>query len=250
MTKSIKRNWNKRWGPPPILFSTNQFRNRWFWEVVPDGAWADKPCFIVGGGPSLKHFDWTKLKGHRTIGVNRAFERFDPTIIFSMDTRFFNWMINDKYATLVSDGSEAKAKFLTSTAYKVWLCTYTLELPKDIFLVPVVKNYFYGKRNFTFSMQEGIGHGDNSGYAALNLAVCLGANPIYLLGFDCQHENGKSHWHEGHIMKQESFRATRWIKFFNIAAETLAPTNFRVVNLNPNSALECFEKMRPGRILH
>ncbi|GAG00227.1 unnamed protein product, partial [marine sediment metagenome] len=34
---------------------------------MPDGAWNGKPCFIVGGGPSLKGFDWTKLNGHRTI---------------------------------------------------------------------------------------------------------------------------------------------------------------------------------------
>ncbi len=99
-------------------------------------------------------------------------------------------------------------------------------------------------------MREGIGHGDNSGYAALNLAVCLGANPIYLLGFDCKHTNGKSHWHAGHVMGQEEWRAEKWVKYFDIAAEKLAPSKFRVVNLNPNSAIECFEKMPQGRILH
>lgn len=249
MTNPTVRNWNKNWGNSPILFATNRFRNRWFWEVMPDGSWDGKPCFIVGGGPSLRDFDWTKLKGHRTIGVNRAFERFDPSIIFSMDLRFLNWIMKDKYE-LIEDGAETKAKFLASQAYKVWLCTYTLELPRSFFLVPVVKNYFYGLHNFTFSMQEGIGHGDNSGYAALNLAVCLGANPIYLLGFDCKHENGKSHWHGGHVLKQEAERAGKWVKRFNVAAEKLAPTNFRVVNLNPDSALECFEKMKPGRVLH
>ena len=98
-------------------------------------------------------------------------------------------------------------------------------------------------------MQEGICHGDNSGYAALNLAVCLGANPIYLLGFDCKHENGRSHWHDGHIQKQEEERAKKWVKRFNVAAETLAPTKLQVVNLNPDSALECFEKMWPEEVL-
>lgn len=217
---------------------------------MPDGAWDGKPCFIVGGGPSLKDFDWAKLEGHRTIGINRAFECFDPTIIFSMDPQFINWIMGDKYAQLVSDGTETKAKFLASTAYKVWFCSHPVELPKDIFIVRIAKNYFYGLRNFTLhSMREGICHGDNSGYAALNLAVCLGANPIYLLGFDCKHENGKSHWHNGHIQKQEKERAEKWVKRFNVAAEVLAPTNFRVVNLNPDSALECFEKMRPEKVL-
>ena len=234
----------------PTLFASERFRNRWLWEVLPDGAWKNKPCFIVGGGPSLKGFDWTMLKGYRTIGVNRAFERFEPTIIFSMDTRFLNWVMNDKY-TLVKDGAETKAKFMASKAYKVWLCTYTIGLPKGFFIVHVATSYFYGLRNFSLSsMQEGICHGDNSGYAALNLAVCLGANPIYLLGFDCKHENGRSHWHEGHVMGQKRKDAEKWASRFEIAAKILAPTEFRVVNLNPDSALECFEKMSPERVLH
>jgi len=234
----------------PTLFATDRFQNRWLWEVLPDGAWDNKPCFIVGGGPSLKNFDWTKLKGYRTIGVNRAFERFEPTIIFSMDTRFLNWVVNDKYA-LMKDGAETKTKFMASQAYKVWLCTYTIGLPKEFFIVRVEKNYFYGLRNFSLSsMREGICHGDNSGYAAINLAVCLGANPIYLLGFDCKHENGKSHWHDGHILKQKREDAEKWKGYFKIAADKLAPTDFRVINLNPGSALECFKKMSPERILH
>lgn len=217
---------------------------------MPDGAWSGKPCFIVGGGPSLKDFDWTKLKGHRTIGVNRAFERFEPTIIFSMDTDFIDWVRNDMYSR-VKDGAETKTKFLASKAYKVWLRMTPVKLPENFFIVRVAKNYFYGLRNFTLqSMQEGICHGDNSGYAALNLAVCLGANPIYLLGFDCKHENGRSHWHDGHIRKQKEKRVAKWIKRFNLAAEKLATTEFRVVNLNPDSALECFEKMAPERILN
>ena len=225
------------------------FKNRWFWEVMPDGVWDDKPCFIVGGGPSLKDFDWTKLKGRRTIGINRAFERFEPMIIFSMDTDFIDWVMNDKYA-LVKDGAETKTKFLASKAYKVWLRMTPVELPKNFFIVRIAKSYFYALKNFSLSpMQEGICHGDNSGYAALNLAVCLGANPIYLLGFDCKHENGRSHWHEGHIQKQEEERAEKWVKRFNVAAEKLAPTDFRVVNLNPDSAIECFEKMRPEEVL-
>ena len=232
------------------LYAMEHPQNRWFWEVMPDGAWDGEPCFIVGGGPSLKDFDWTKLEGRKTIGINRAFERFEPTIIFSMDKQFLGWIMGDKYAQFVSDGTETKKKFLASKAYKVWLCTETIEFTKDLFIIRTAKNYFYGLNNFTLqSMRDGLCHGDNSGYAALNLAVCLGANPIYLLGFDCKHENGRSHWHDGHIRKQEEKSAIKWVKRFKVAAEKLAMTDFRVVNLNPDSALECFEKMRPEEIL-
>jgi len=108
------------------LFRSDKFVNRWLYEVLPDGAWKNKPCFIVGGGPSLKDFDWHLLKGRRTIGINRAFEKFEPTIMFSMDTRYLKWVLNDKYSSSVRD------RFLSLKSYRVWLCTYTVKLPDYI----------------------------------------------------------------------------------------------------------------------
>lgn len=233
----------------PVLFASNEFKNRYFWEVVPDGAWKNKPCFIVGGGPSLKGFDWSKLKGRRTIAINRAFEDFEPTIIFSMDTRFLNWVFQDRYST-VSDGKHTKSKFESTKAYKVWLCTYVVGLPQEFFIVKVYKHYRAGLRAFTFSMKEGIGHGNNSGYGALNLAVCLQANPIYLLGFDCKHENGRSHYHAGHPEIQREDTVRNFIPYFERAAEILKPHGFKIINLNPYSALECFPKKRAEEVLH
>ena len=35
-------------------------------RLLEDGAWAGRRCFIVGGGPSLKGFDFRRLKGELT----------------------------------------------------------------------------------------------------------------------------------------------------------------------------------------
>ena len=43
-----------------------------------EGQWTGHPCFIIGGGPSLKGFDFNLLEGRKTIGINRAFEFFNP----------------------------------------------------------------------------------------------------------------------------------------------------------------------------
>ena len=43
-----------------------------------------------------------------------------------------------------------------------------------------------------------IKHGNNSGYAAINLAYHLGVKRIVLLGFDMQNIGGKSHFHDGY----------------------------------------------------
>ena len=38
----------------------------------------------------------------------------------------------------------------------------------------------------------------NSGASCISMAAQGGAKKIILLGFDCQHTNGKSHWHGDH----------------------------------------------------
>jgi len=233
----------------PILYRSDRFDNRFLYEVLPDGAWEGRPCVIVGGGPSLRGFDFSRLKGFRTIGINRAFEFFDPTIIFSMDTRFLNFIYQGRYER-IPDGAGAREKFHQSTSYKVWLCTYTVKLPAEIFIVRVFRNYKDGLRAFPMTSRAGIGHGNNSGYGALNLAVCLGANPIYLLGFDCKHSDGRSHFHDGHPRKQKEETAVKFAKFFEPAAQACRQKKTTVINLNPDSGLEAFPKRSPEEVLN
>lgn len=225
-------------------YKSERYTNRQLLEVLPDGAWAGKPCFIIGGGPSLKDFNWSLLKGHRTIGVNRVFEKFDPTIIFSMDTRYLRWILDGKY------GAEAKQKFDKSKAYKCWLCTYRASLPAEVFIVKVFRNYTKGFKAFKTSQAEGIGHGNNSGYAAINLAVCLGARPIYLVGFDMSHEKNRTHWHDGHPRPQTQLVIDNFIRHFNNALPAIKKTGAEIINLNPESGLKCFPRRPLKEVLN
>ncbi len=231
-------------GKEKFPFGSEQLSNRFLYEVLPDKSWKGKPCFIVGGGPSLEDFNWSLLKGRRVIGINRVYEKFDPTIIFSMDTRFLRWIMDAKY------GHEAVDAFLRSKAYKVWLCTYNCKLPEDIFILRVWKNYSQGFRAFPTIMREGIGHGNNSGYGALNLAVCLGASPIYLLGFDMKYADGKTHWHKGHPVPHRANTVQRFKQYFKMAAIKTKKMGIEVINLDPASALPYFPKKSFSEILH
>jgi len=42
-------------------------------NVIENKPWDDQDCWIIGGGPSLKSFDWSTLEGQLVITVNRAF---------------------------------------------------------------------------------------------------------------------------------------------------------------------------------
>jgi len=231
-------------GREKFPFGSEQLTNRFIYEVLPDRSWKGKPCFIVGGGPSLEDFNWSMLQGHRVIGINRVYEHFDPTIIFSMDTRFLRWVLDGKY------GREVAEKFALSQAYKVWLCTYNCKLPEEIFILRVWRTYSQGFRAFPAMMRKGIGHGNNSGYGALNLAACLGASPIYLLGFDMKYAGEKTHWHEGHPVPHRPGTVQKFGQYFQLAAIKIKEMGLEVINLNPDSALPYFPKKPFKEVLH
>lgn len=233
--------------PPNLLYKSPEYTNRRISEVLPDGSWRGKPAFIVGGGPSLSEFDCSRLKGRRTIGVNLAFLKFDPTVIFSMDTRCLNWILSKTYDAKYPG---CLARFNASAAYKVWLLTYVASLREDVFIAPVYRNYESGLKGITFNSAEGICHGNNSGYGALNLALCLGANPIYLLGFDMRHVGDRTHWHKGHPVPQPKAHVDGFVKYFQAAAPKIKARGIRIVNLTPGSALDCFEMGDAGEALH
>lgn len=212
------------------------YTNQFAWQVISDGAWKGKSCFIIGGGPSLTDFNWDLLKGKLTIGINRVYEKIDPTIIYGQDPRFVRWVLMGKY------GGRARTKFLQSSAMKIWLNTSGVDLPKDIYILKCWRSYLEGRKAFPLTMKEGIGHGSNSGYGALNLAACLGANPIYLLGYDMQRENERTHWHNGHPERTPDHVPESFKKHFDAIADVLKRNEITVVNLNPDSALPFFPK--------
>ena len=204
---------------------------RMLYDVMPDDAWRDQRCFIIGGGESLKDFDFSKLKNELVIGVNRAYERIDCTINFAMDHTFYEWITGGRL------GQEAKKKFEDFKGLPVWLDSAGYDYPRGIFILSKSSD-----NNINYSMKDGIGGGTNSGFGALNLAVCLGANPIYLLGFDMKGKDGKqAWWHDGYPDKVGDKIYQSFINDFNRAVPRLKEKEFRVVNLNPESELKCFD---------
>jgi hypothetical protein len=194
-------------------------------EIFHDGQWTGQPCFLLGGGPSLAGFEFERLRGRRTIAINRAFE-FAPfaDLLFSMDSTFYQWCHKFKSGT-----------FLAFAGARVFLDTLNFPFGSEIHYIRSA-----GLQGYPASLKGGIYSSNNSGYGALQIAICLGANPIYLLGFD-MHDEGPAHFHDGYPGK---FTA-RPNKSFRRAFEALAPQlqakGIRVINLNQTSGLRCFE---------
>ena len=130
------------------------------------------PCFLIGNGPSLEDVPLHLVKDYFSIGVNRVYLRgkFDPTILFWQDVelwrtekKFIRKMKAIKYARSVADPENL---------------AYHFKLRAGPFLVPSSATILYGL--------------GASGPLSFELALCLGCNPIVLLGFDCKYKNGKT----------------------------------------------------------
>lgn len=199
-----------------------------------DKPWSGSRCFIIGGGPSLKGFDFSQLSNEFTIAINRAHEFIkNPSIIFFIDEDgFYNELMKGSF------GQKAINRFNTNQSIRISLNISGRNYEENIHSIPISK-----MPEMTFDLKDGLHDGGNSGYAALNLAVCLGAETIYLLGYDMKGDGkGRQTWFHGgykKIGKEKNYKD--WIKHFEKVAPILKNKGIKVINLNPDSKLKCFD---------
>lgn len=209
--------------------------------MLRDGMWSGSPCLIVGGGPSLRGFDWKRVgHAHRVIAVNRAAEFvYGADVWLGIDRTF--WKSNTKGCAVCQrvwvDHGDKMPPFVTD----VLPCAAPKEHPNRH------SAYAWGR-----TLAEGVGCGGNSGFAALNLADVLGADPIYLLGFDMRGENGKTaNFHDGYTHTKPAAESVydRFLESFRWAAERVR-AKVVVLEVEPgDSRLDCFEKKMAREVL-
>ena len=132
---------------------------------------------------------------------------------------------------------------------------------KRIFLTPMELNKYGNevyliKRNWEPSvnridLDEGIYGGQNSAIGAINLAIALGANPIYLLGYDMKCE-GKTHYHKGYPDRdpiQFNAKLKEYKKEIEELSKLWRESNTAIFNLGPDSDLTCFPFADLNRVL-
>lgn len=210
-----------------------------FSDYMPDGAWKGQRCFIIGGGPSVRNIDLSVLKNELTIGINRAYELLSPNILFGVDGQMFGWVELGKL------GEESKKKFNEFTGFKVWMALHKL-YPPDIYLIEPDD-----RPGYRIGSTSRLAFKNNSGYGAINLAAVLGANPIYLLGFDMHGDKqGKQKWwHNGYPVDYGENVYKRYIEEITKFAPVLEKAGFEVVNLSRGSALKCFKSGTLSKVM-
>lgn len=192
---------------------------------IPEAKWEGDDAFIIGGGPSLRDFDWKLLKDELTIGCNNAYVLGADVckICIFGDAKWFR-KHRDKLA-------EYKGVLFTNSKQfshtKIeWLWT----MPR--------KAKGLGAR--------ALGWNSNTGAAAVNLALVLGAKRIFLLGFDMHlSEDGNPNWHDALMDKPNAAVYEKFVVEFtsvSIDCKKLFPGR-EIINVTDNSDLDVFPKV-------
>ena len=207
-------------------------------DKLNSNSFLNKRCFIIAGGESLKGFDYNKLSNDLSIGINKVFQYFpNATLNYSMDQDLY-----DK----IRDGRLSKhskvdvfQKWKEFSGIRIFLCPLTTKkFENDVYLVRRTNSDIASR-----DLGHGIYPGRNSAVGALMLAIALGANPIYLLGYDMCAKT-QSHWHDGYPdrdLEQFNKKLENYKKEFETLAPMIEEIGVAVYNLNSESSLRCFD---------
>ena len=149
----------------------------------PEKLWDGSEVFIIGGGDSLRSFEFNLLTNEKTIGCNNAYQ-FGPTIcnicIFG-DKKWFDHHQPGLERYVKKGGFVITNDRKLESSKLPWL-HYMPRKPKGLHL-------------------DALGWNANTGASAMNLALLMGAKKVYLLGFDRFVKKGRPNWHDHLIDK-------------------------------------------------
>jgi len=211
--------------------------NRKITEIFNNDSWLGKRCFIIGGGESLKGFDFNILNDEYTIGINKAFQ-FYPNIkvLYIMDSDFYNGMKDGRYDK--PNQPKIWDIWMSFKGVRVFLTPMELkEFGKEAVLVRRIM-----RPSVSRDLDYGIYGGRNSGLGAIMLAIALGASPIYLLGYDMKAVT-QSHWHDGYPNRSLGEFNQKLVEYRDEITNMMSLINqakVQIINLNPDSELRCF----------
>lgn len=197
-------------------------------QWTPERQWLDKDVFIIGGGSSLADFDWSLLKNELTIGCNSAYRLGADVCKICL--------IGDK--ACFEHHLKNLEEYAESGGVVVTCCSQLLKSP-----ISWLKTM---PRKFGTILKEGglVWHG-NTGGAAVNLALQLGAKKVYLLGFDMELKDGRANWHKDILSKPNPWIYHSFIGGFAImkAAMPKVFPDSEIINLTDSSKLDIFPKI-------
>ncbi|MGE0722812.1 MAG: hypothetical protein AB7O45_00480 [Alphaproteobacteria bacterium] len=149
-----------------------------YWPVP--RLWSGETVFVIGGGPSLRGFDFDRLRDRNSIAVNAALiDAPDASVSLTSAHAFF------ERHRAAFDAFGGIALTMSKAAQ--------VAAPDRLRLIEAIETQRDG-----FNVRPGaVRRGLTTGHTAAALAIALGASRVVLLGVDGRAGTGGSHYH-GH----------------------------------------------------
>jgi hypothetical protein len=156
--------------------------------------------FIVGGGPSLIGFNFSALKNFDTIAVNKSIEYVpDANYFITLD---YTYLSKAKKSITEISRSKTETVFVVNVSGTVQKKGSEYVDTRFNLVYKSLNQFNHVIESNKALAQTGFGkvftdfaHGYNSGFCALQLALLLGYEKIYLLGFDLDANDDTTHFH-------------------------------------------------------
>lgn len=180
----------------------------------PTREWEGQDAFLIGGGPSLRGFNFSSLKGRKVIGCNDA-HTLGPEIVTYNCFGDCSWFIRN-------------TKNLEGNVIPFVTCSPQLLS----FRFP---NLFSMRRKMhgIATEEDTIAFNYSTGALAISLAFKLGAKRAFLLGYDLRNQNNQSHWHDKNPKIVRDFSFDRFVRgFLDLKKALESVEGFEVVNVN------------------
>jgi hypothetical protein len=174
----------------------------------------------IGGGPSLTVDDIEYVRGKvdAVVAVNDAYKLAPwATALVALDGRWWKWQ---------NGAADFEGLRITND--------------RSASVYPGVLILKHAGADGIDTEPTQIRSGGNSGFAAINVAVHLGARRVVLLGYDLQPgPNGERNFHDDHAVKGPQ-KFAQWLAHYNRLPAVLARLGVEVINCTPRTALTCF----------
>jgi hypothetical protein len=194
--------------------------------------WDDKPVAIIGNGPSLRAFDYERLRGaFHVLAVKGAMFNIPwADAGFGLDIpRYLEWhgMLN-AVRTMPVYWATPKIKFLGDGPH-----------------APCVKFLKRLDHSDLSDDPSAVCSGGTSGFGAFNLAYLKRAKRIVLLGFEYNADAGGHADTRAYIMdrSQDGDRWKQWARNFGSIKRRIDLAGIKVINAAPASRIVAFAKM-------
>ena len=224
---------------------------------IPPKMWKGDSVYILGGGPSLLSCDLRSIQGERVIAVNDGYlepvaaeypntnyriRQWAAICIFGdwgwWDLHWKDWIL-DEIKGRNHPGLQRFPGLIVSN-----------NPPKNMWkIVEDAQGRVLPMKRVARGIPEDRGcltWYDNTGAAAIHLALLLGASKITLLGFDMNRTEGKQNWHSA-IKKsppesRNQHHADLHERLAVVVKEHPEYGKIPVINASPGTSLEAWEK--------